>query len=219
MNPLRDLANRQVPAEAFQGNQIPAALSTAGDKALLVTGWTFCPTTAEQRQFELNQMILIREAAIDGIQIFSVASPVIYLLNSTRTKMFSVNGLLRASAIGVAAVGPSVGACLAALQLNFVKTKEEVNSRVLALKSDFGKTQMDDYTLIGGVVGSLFTTAFALKRARLPWALVGGGGLGIAGGLVAHYITEFQKTSTAPTVSPSASSPSSSSSPVTTPRV
>lgn len=46
------------------------------------------------------------------------------------------DGFLFAAAIGVAGVGPSVGLGLSALQLSSVKTREEVNSRVVALHSD-----------------------------------------------------------------------------------
>lgn len=60
-------------------------------------------------------------------------------------------------------------------------------SRTFKLRRDAKQIRQDDLFLVGALVGSLLTPALFLRRAGLINGLIGGAGLGGAGGLITFF--------------------------------
>ncbi|KAL7409935.1 hypothetical protein BDY24DRAFT_427901 [Mrakia frigida] len=139
-----------------------------------------------------SRQYLLRHSAIQGAQLASLVTPFLYGAVAIKTRSFSIGRLLRACAIGFAGVGPAAGAALAyGRMLN--QPEAVVATRAGLLRGSASQQRLEDYTIIGAAVGALVVPAIFLKRARLPYAILGGASVGAADGVLTHVYMRWSE--------------------------
>ncbi|KAJ1021624.1 hypothetical protein NDA16_003761 [Ustilago loliicola] len=126
---------------------------------------------------------------IQGLQYGCLAATPLYLLQAARGRGFSLRGLARYNWILplTSAGAGSVAGYAAASQLDH----PSLAARTSDLRLDAQRVRQDDLHLIGSVLGALVLPAIFLKRTGLVNGLLGGAGLGGAGGMILHQVQKL----------------------------
>jgi hypothetical protein len=126
--------------------------------------------------------------AFIGLQMASLAATPIYALSAIRKGQFSIRQLVRYNWV-IPALGAGAGAG-SALTVTSRESAAATASRTIDMRMSKKTVRQDDLQLVGSVVGALLVPAIFLRRAGLINGLLGGAGLGSAGGIITHYIQD-----------------------------
>lgn len=143
--------------------------SRPSSSATAPSGRSSCcsPSARDDADAPSSRWLSLRLPFRSGAQVASLIAPPAYVANAIRTRQWSINGLLRATALATVLVGPPAGALVAQLRLQSYATKEAVQAKVQALSLDAAQIEAKDFSLIGAAVGSLFTSVRAtVSRGR-----------------------------------------------------
>lgn len=141
---------------------------------------------------EEDSAYYIGRYTVSGLQIGCLAATPLYFLQVLRGRGFTLRGLARYNWLvpSLGAAAGSVGGYAAASQLDH----PSLAARTSGLRLDAQRVRQDDLHLIGSVLGSLLLPALFLRRTGLVNGLLGGAGLGGAGGLITHHIQRLTKS-------------------------
>ncbi|KAL8277968.1 hypothetical protein RQP46_009600 [Phenoliferia psychrophenolica] len=135
--------------------------------------------------------VLIKHTGIKMIQAFSLATPPILIATSLYRRSFRLSPFLRNTAlstfIGGGAVGVGMGWAKAA-----TTDAAGLEDRAYRLKMNVGQRRVDDYSVIGAVLGAIVTATIFLKRAPIPYLIAGGAAFGVAGGVITHVVKNYK---------------------------
>ncbi|KAH8928179.1 hypothetical protein BT69DRAFT_1257656 [Atractiella rhizophila] len=134
---------------------------------------------------------VLRHTTVKGIQLFSLVYPPLLLAGMAWKRSFSVGRFMRNSALVGLGGGAAFGALAGWGRLRSVE-EEGVRDRAERLRANWGQNTVDDYSLVGGFLGSLITTTVFLRRASPLWLVPGGASLGVAGGILAHVVHNWE---------------------------
>ncbi|GAA95377.1 uncharacterized protein L969DRAFT_45689 [Mixia osmundae IAM 14324] len=138
---------------------------------------------------QADAQYLMRHAAIKVVQGTVIAVPPLLLATQLYRRTFSLNRFLRGNAIA-SLVGAAGGA---GLYYGRARNFDDVAlaDRVQRLRSNRSQAQVDDWTLIGSIIGSLLTTTLFMRRANVLYCLLGGASLGAGGGVLTHMYQTY----------------------------
>ncbi|SOV07728.1 uncharacterized protein UDID_07963 [Ustilago sp. UG-2017a] len=151
---------------------------------------------SQQLQTQLSSAGMAEDSAyyvgrytIQGLQYGCLAATPLYLLQAARGRGFSLRALARYNWIlPVTGAGAgSVAGYAATSQLDH----PSLAAKTSELRLDAQRVRKDDLHLIGSVLGALVLPAIFLKRTGLVNGLLGGAGLGGAGGMVVHQVQKL----------------------------
>ncbi|PWN94136.1 hypothetical protein FA10DRAFT_270955 [Acaromyces ingoldii] len=137
---------------------------------------------------EGEKTYFVQRWGINGYQIGALAATPIYAIAALRRGGFSIRSFARYNWV-VPLLG-AAGASGGAHALTANESAATTASRTLEMRADAEKVKQDDMHLIGSVVGALLTPALFLRRVGLVNGLLGGAGIGSAGGILTYM---FQK--------------------------
>ncbi|GAA5873032.1 hypothetical protein JCM8547_000011 [Rhodosporidiobolus lusitaniae] len=142
-----------------------------------------------------DQQTVLQHSAMKGLQSFSLLTPPILLLRSLILRRpLSLSASLRSLTLLTFVAGPVGGAGLEIGRLYWQRIGEgELREKAQRIRANQGQRRADDYTVIGGVLGSLVLTTLLLRRAPLPWVLGGGASLGSTGGVLTHVVKGYSE--------------------------
>ncbi|GAA6015865.1 hypothetical protein JCM11491_007215 [Sporobolomyces phaffii] len=132
---------------------------------------------------------VLSHSALKGVQTVSLVGPPLLLVAALYRKSFRLSSYLRSVALTTFTVGPAIGVGLATYRMSGMNDLQ-VKEKALKVKANAHQRRCDDYSVIGGVLGSLAMTTIFLKRARLPWVIGSGAVFGVAGGVITHTLKE-----------------------------
>ncbi|SCZ96348.1 BZ3500_MvSof-1268-A1-R1_Chr8-2g10133 [Microbotryum saponariae] len=135
---------------------------------------------------------VMRHCGHKGYQMFAVIAPPLFLLTSLRKRSFSPRIYLRNVGLTTFVGGTALGVAAGAGRMSGLDA-EQINDRAVRILSNGSQTRVDDYGIIGGVLGALGTTTIFLKRAPMIWTVTGGAALGVAGGIIFHLAKSMQE--------------------------
>ncbi|PWN34992.1 uncharacterized protein FA14DRAFT_36489 [Meira miltonrushii] len=122
---------------------------------------------------------------LTGLELATLAATPLYALSALRKGQFSIRSLVRYNWT-VPLIGGTAGTATA-YGITSQESSAATASRTFSLRKDAKQIRQDDMFLVGALVGSLLTPALFLKRAGLINGLLGGAGLGGAGGLITFF--------------------------------
>ena len=126
-----------------------------------------------------------------GTQIAAVAATPFYLVQSIRTRRFSLRGLARYNWL-IPLLGAGIGAG-AGWTESIQISAPLLSYRTAAIRGDNERVRRDDFHLIGSVVGALALPALFLRHVRLFNGLLGGAGLGGAVGILSYFGKQYSE--------------------------
>ena len=140
--------------------------------------------------------------------MFSLLSPPLLLAHSLYKRSFRLSPFLRNTFLSTFLLGGSFGAALGAGRM-YGMDLEGARERAERLRYNVGQRRVDDWSVIGAVLGSvssclalgrggtdevqLVTTTVLLRRAPVLWVVGGGAAFGIAGGVGMHVVRNWQQ--------------------------
>jgi len=143
------------------------------------------PFTSTHASLTVDTSYLARTRALQASQIAALLLPPLYTVSALyRRQPITISRFLRASWVGTASAA-LLGGGFELVRLNGMGPLE-VGERAWAVGHDAQRLRAQDYTLIGGFIGSLTTSAVLWKRAPKLHLILGGAVLGEAAGYAAH---------------------------------
>ncbi|KAM0756398.1 hypothetical protein T439DRAFT_321103 [Meredithblackwellia eburnea MCA 4105] len=124
-------------------------------------------------------------------QAFALLTPPIHIAISAFRRRFVLSNLLRSMTINTFLVGPIIGAGMTYAKMSSTDDAGMVD-RAERIRANVLQTRVDDYSVIGGVLGAVVTPTLFLRRAPIPLLVAGGAGFGIAGGVITHLAKNFK---------------------------
>ncbi|KAL7008900.1 hypothetical protein EMMF5_001647 [Cystobasidiomycetes sp. EMM_F5] len=126
------------------------------------------------------------------VQATALIAPPTIALRQLYRRNFSPNRWLRSSALWTFGFGIPAGLAMTWARL---RNQEDIAifDRAYRIRNNVTQVRVDDYSKVGALLGALITTTIFLKRASLPYTILGGASLGIAGGTVTHVVRMAQE--------------------------
>ncbi|KAK4053304.1 hypothetical protein OIO90_003916 [Microbotryomycetes sp. JL221] len=156
------------------------------------TGTPAAPTPSQTNNMAQDQSTVLTHCYYKGVQLSAIAAPPLLLLTSLRRRQFSPTKYLRSLTVSSFVVVPAIVVGLGYGRMSSVQ-QEGIVDRAVRLRSNQSQRNVDDKSIIGGVLGALATTTILLKRVSPLWTLGGGASLGVAGGVLYHILNQVQK--------------------------
>ncbi|KAK4686617.1 hypothetical protein P7C73_g3511, partial [Tremellales sp. Uapishka_1] len=136
---------------------------------------------------------MIMHVSLKMAQTASMLVPPLYILTSivrrNPAKPFTISRLMRVSTVGVVA-GGAVGAGMGYMRLAN-EPEAAVLDRTERLAANRTQVRTDDYSLIGAALSGLLVPAVLLKRAPLPYLVLGGASIGLGLGVWTHLVKSY----------------------------
>jgi len=130
---------------------------------------------------------LVRKATFTGYQLFSFATPPVYVavvLSRHGRQALSINRVLRATWVGGLG-GTVAGGSLAYLRYAYTN-KDYLRDQKMRVAYNANATKLDDHATIGSILFGVLTPAILWNRASLVNLVLGGAGLGSSVGVLTH---------------------------------
>lgn len=130
------------------------ATSTTTSTPAHSAGGLFQRTSTSERDYGTVWQHVVQK----NVQLFAIATPPIAVLLGLRRGAFRISPVLRTTAVATFIGGPAVGAGMTWARMRGMKD-DEIMDRAVRIRANASQRRVDDYSLIGAVLGAVRTTA------------------------------------------------------------